>query len=107
MLAADRTTFDDRDARTAATAVETGQSRQIREAIAKLEAAGGAAFSNVVISGSGEFLARRSVEDLGMRIISLSDVLGKDFSTVAPAYALWCLAGEAQKDAPPPETPET
>lgn len=96
MICADRTTFDDRAARAAALHVQSEQTRLIREGITLLQKTAGVPFSSVVISGLGEFLARRAVEDLGMRIISLSDVLGNDLSTVAPAYALWCLAGDNQ-----------
>lgn len=52
----------------------------------------------VVISGSGEFLARRLIERLGWScaVRSLSDELGPVLSQVAPAHALAVLAQEQQ-----------
>ncbi len=52
----------------------------------------------VVLSGAGEFLAREllQVVDYQGRIVALSEVLGPELSTVAPAYA---VAHLARKDA--------
>ena len=51
-----------------------------------------------VISGCGEFLAREALQGLSNRprkIISLSEELGPELSTVAPAYALTQLLNQA------------
>jgi len=53
----------------------------------------------VVLSGAGEFLARELLRlvDYQGRVVAVSEVLGQELSTVAPAYAVACLA---QNDAP-------
>ena len=52
-----------------------------------------------VISGCGEFLAREAllgVSSQPREIISLSEELGPELSTVAPAYALTQLLNQAE-----------
>jgi probable H4MPT-linked C1 transfer pathway protein len=53
---------------------------------------------SVVVSGSGEFLARKvaasAVPSLVATVISLADELGSELSTCAPAYAVAVLASE-------------
>ncbi len=53
----------------------------------------------VVVSGTGEFLAREMLQEVDYRgpVMALSEVLGEELSTVAPAYA---VARLAQSDAP-------
>jgi uncharacterized hydantoinase/oxoprolinase family protein len=50
----------------------------------------------VVLSGRGEFLARRLIERLRLKcpVISLSTELGPSISRCAPAHALAVLARE-------------
>ena len=50
-----------------------------------------------VVSGVGEFLARRLVGELwpADRVVSLSENMGLDVSACAPAHALAVLAREA------------
>jgi uncharacterized hydantoinase/oxoprolinase family protein len=52
---------------------------------------------NVIVSGQGEFLARRALEAHGFagEVRSLAEVLTRDASRCATAYAVAILAGEA------------
>jgi uncharacterized hydantoinase/oxoprolinase family protein len=49
----------------------------------------------IVISGSGEFLARSIVSSMTARIVSLGDLLGRAVSDAACAYAVALLAKAA------------
>jgi uncharacterized hydantoinase/oxoprolinase family protein len=55
--------------------------------------------ANLIVSGAGEFLARRVVVqmDYAGGLISLSDKIGPELSRVAPAHALAVLAREEVK----------
>jgi (4-(4-[2-(gamma-L-glutamylamino)ethyl]phenoxymethyl)furan-2-yl)methanamine synthase len=50
----------------------------------------------VLLSGSGEFLARRAIQSMGPppRVVSLTEELGETLSAVAPAHAVAALASE-------------
>ena len=50
--------------------------------------------ATAVISGGGEFLARRMLDAIGFHgsIMSLSEILGPEVSRCAPAYAVAVLA---------------
>jgi uncharacterized hydantoinase/oxoprolinase family protein len=51
-----------------------------------------------IISGSGEFLARKVVESVNAsEVISLNERLGDSVSASAPAYAVSLLAKELRK----------
>ena len=52
-----------------------------------------------IAAGSGEFLARRLLDLLGVRAISLSAEIGVEASSAACAYALAHLAREWQEEA--------
>jgi uncharacterized hydantoinase/oxoprolinase family protein len=47
-----------------------------------------------ISAGSGEFLARRLLDELGVRAVSLGDEIGPDASSAACAHALAILAQE-------------
>jgi hypothetical protein len=98
MVCADRETFTEEDAREAALFVEKEQVRQVERAIKKVMDQMGAAPRVAVISGSGEFLARRATEGLGASRVSLADKLGSGISAVAPAYALKALAQDKGRE---------
>jgi uncharacterized hydantoinase/oxoprolinase family protein len=65
-------------------------------ALAKVVARQAAPPSTIVISGRGEFLARRLISKLNLTaaVISLHDELGGLVSRCAPAHALAVLASE-------------
>ena len=95
-ICADRQLFDEHDATAAAQAVERAQ-------LAILEKAAHQVFANlpdvphtVVVSGRGEFLARKLIEHIPLeaKVVSLSEVLGQPVSQAAAAHALAVLARE-------------
>ena len=96
MLGADRETFTEADARAAAAAIKKAQIGHLKRALGKVLEAMGTRPTAVVISGSGEFLARRALAGLHLPIVSLEEKMGSGLSTVAPAYALTVLAQEDQ-----------
>ena len=97
LICADREMFDHSDAAALATVASRAQLASLepamRRAIDRLPSRPDA----VVLSGSGEFLARRLIERLGLsvRLIALSEELGPVVSRCAPAHALAVLAREA------------
>jgi probable H4MPT-linked C1 transfer pathway protein len=97
MVCADATTFSDVDARQAAEFVRDVQLEQLHGAAMQVTTSAANPFECFVVSGVGEFLARRLVRELwpAGRIISLSDRLGREVSECAPAHALAVLAREA------------
>lgn len=96
-ICADRDMVDDEDALAIARAVAEAQVEQIAEAADRVIQSLPERPTAVVLSGAGEFLARRVLERLKLstRIVSLAEQLGPDLSRVAPAHALAVLAGEA------------
>jgi len=96
-ICADRTMFNEGDAVTAAEAVRAAQSARLSAPIIQVLGRMANKPGAVVISGQGEFLARRVMEKLrlGAEFISLADKLGPDVSRCAPAHALAVLALEA------------
>jgi probable H4MPT-linked C1 transfer pathway protein len=96
MFCLDRDSFSRSDAIRAAAAVRDAQVQLLDAALSQVLAAMPAPPGMVVLSGEGEFLARRL---LSMRIvnaewISLQDVLGANVSRAAPAHALAVRARE-------------
>jgi (4-(4-[2-(gamma-L-glutamylamino)ethyl]phenoxymethyl)furan-2-yl)methanamine synthase len=93
-VCADRTLFGPDDAQAAARAVAERQRLQIARAIQAVLRRQPRPPQTVILSGSGEFLARRVVESLGLAatVISLGTILGAEKSRVATAYALATLA---------------
>jgi uncharacterized hydantoinase/oxoprolinase family protein len=96
MICADASTFSLDDARQAAAAVRDAQLDQMRVAATQVSTSTGLICQSIVISGSGEFLARRLATEVFplSRIISLRDTLGPEISASAPAHALAVLAAE-------------
>ncbi|MEX2142360.1 MAG: hydantoinase/oxoprolinase family protein [Pirellulales bacterium] len=96
MICADVTMFETVDALAAAEAIRARQTAKIGVAVAQVAARLGRAPESVILSGAGEFLARRVVERMNLRgrLISLGDELGPALSRCAPAHALAVLARE-------------
>lgn len=96
MICADASTFSLDDARQAAAAVRDAQLVQLRAATTRVSTGTGLRRQCIVISGAGEFLARRLATETCplSRIISLRDALGPEISASAPAHALAVLAAE-------------
>jgi uncharacterized hydantoinase/oxoprolinase family protein len=97
MICADRETFGDEDALAAAEAVARGQLSQLGIAARNVLRRLPGPPATIVVSGQGEFVARRLCERLQVSatIVSLTDELGKEVSQAAPAHALAVLAGES------------
>ena len=98
MVCADAATFSDKDARHASESVRDVQLAMLLSAVQQVAAGMTAVPQQFVISGAGEFLARRLVErhwPTG-RVISLADELGAEASACAPAHALAVLARETE-----------
>jgi probable H4MPT-linked C1 transfer pathway protein len=96
-ICADSSMFDEEDARRAAAAVADAQMRLVCEAMTTVIGRMTVHPSVIVVSGQGEFLARRAAERMfpGTEILSLGQRLGQSLSRAAPAHALAVLAREA------------
>ncbi len=96
-ICADRDSFSEEDARAAAEAVGRAQLAKVAVAIGQVVGRMPAPPETIVISGRGEFLARRALERMKVagKIVSLSDVLGPMLSRCATAHAVAFLAREA------------
>lgn len=96
MLCADHTSFSSEDATEAAKAVRDAQLELMGAALTKVIARQASPPTTIVISGRGEFLARRLIAKLKVTaaVISLNDELGSQVSRCAPAHALAVLASE-------------
>jgi uncharacterized hydantoinase/oxoprolinase family protein len=97
MICADRTQFDAEDALAAAVAIREAQLDRLRVAVASVTASQPHPIETVVVSGTGEFLARALVEAEwpAVRIVSLAKELGARVSACAPAHSLAVLAAES------------
>lgn len=95
-ICADREAFDEADAHAAAEAIVQAQTAKIGLALAQRTSRMKAPPATVVLSGLGEFLARRVVARAKFRpaIVSLSEKLGPALSVSAPAHALAVVARE-------------
>jgi hypothetical protein len=95
-ICADRDTFDERDARAAAEAIVQAQTAKIGLAMAQRVSRMPAPPATVIISGLGEFLARRVLEraKFAPQIVSLGEKLGAALSVAAPAHGLAVIARE-------------
>ena len=93
-ICADRTLFSRDDAQAAARAVARGQRVQIARAIGAVLRHLPRLPQTVILSGRGEFLARRVIDSLSLSadIVSLGTILGAEKSQAATAYALARLA---------------
>ncbi len=98
-ICADREMFSEADALVMAEALAQAQLKRISAIAAQLVARLTDPPRTVVISGRGEFLARRVVEKLKItkKIVSLSKELGPELSQCAPAHALAVLAREGPR----------
>ncbi len=96
MICADRDTFTEDDATTAAQAVSNGQLSKLIVAAGQVLAGLPQRPSTVIISGQGEFLARRLITRLalGSKVVSLAQEIGDSASHCAPAHALAVIARE-------------
>ena len=96
-ICADRELFEWSDAVRAAEVVAQAQLDDLAKALQQVSECLETAPQTVVISGQGEFLARRLVERClpSVEIVSLSSRLGAHVSQAAPAHALAVLAREA------------
>ncbi len=88
MVCTDRTDFSLKDAKVAARAVRDAQESVLGEAIDRVIEKLESPPSTIVVSGSGEFIARRVARSRCRRIVSLSEALGPECSAAACAVAL-------------------
>ena len=93
-ICADRHMFDDDDAMLAAAAVEKAQLTLLEKAAHQVFAGLPDVPHTVVISGCGEFLARKLIDQIPLdaQVVSLSEELGPSVSRAAAAHALAVLA---------------
>lgn len=97
LVCADEESFNHRDAAIIAEAVADVQTNQILTSIKDVVARLPGPPAKFILSGHGEFLARRALDLLGMEVpqISLSRELKPQISRCAPAHALAVIAREA------------
>jgi probable H4MPT-linked C1 transfer pathway protein len=93
MSGADLETFSEQEAKELAQEVVNRQLTALGDAVMKVASDHGIHPDTVVISGEGEFLARRVVGNA--KVISLGDQLGPEISRSACAYAVAKLAQES------------
>jgi uncharacterized hydantoinase/oxoprolinase family protein len=96
MICADGAEFPEVDAITAAQSLAKAQLSLITRGLSQVLASQTRRPQSVIVSGQGEFLARRALAELNLNcpIVSLAEKLGPKISRVAPAHALAVLAGE-------------
>jgi len=97
-ICADRTMVNLEDAVGMAQCVADAQRERIAEALEKVFGRLPSRPAGVVVSGSGEFLARRVLHKVknDAPVVSLAEKLGSDLSRAATAHALAVLAAETQ-----------
>ncbi len=88
MVCTDRTDFSLKDAKVAARALRDAQESVLGEAIDRVIEMLESPPSTIVVSGSGEFIARGVARSRCRRIVSLSEALGPECSAAACAVAL-------------------
>ena len=95
-ICADTEDFTIADFEQAARAIRDAQQDELVKCIGTVTGAMSGGVGTVVVSGSGEFLARRVVAKalLAGAVISLSERLGAETSQCGPAYAVAVLAEE-------------
>ena len=95
-ICADREMFSEADAERVAGALCASQTLNLAAAARAVIERMSYPPHTVVLSGSGEFLARRVLSQLSIapRIVSLAENLGEDITRCAPAHALAVLAYE-------------
>ena len=102
MLGGDRETIEDEVLIQFAVTLYQRQLGQIVRAVRQVREGLDEELTRVIVSGSGEFLAKRAIKDAlpdfaEDRIVSLTADLGERLSTCAPAYALAVLAQERRQ----------
>jgi probable H4MPT-linked C1 transfer pathway protein len=96
MRCADLETSTPQECRAMAEEVMVRQSLLLQDAIARVSLRLPQLPRTFVLSGSGEFLARKGLpREEGVRVASLAQELGPDLSTAACAYAVVVLASES------------
>jgi len=97
MICADSETFNHRDAVLLAQSAADTQAARVASAIEGVVSRLPGPPTACILSGHGEFLARRALDELliSPRIVSLHDELGAKVSRCAPCHALAILAREA------------
>jgi probable H4MPT-linked C1 transfer pathway protein len=98
MRCADTEAFSLDDARALAQEVRARQLKKLREGWDQATRGLPSSPAVAIVAGSGEFLARRLLDLLGVRAISLSMEIGAEASTAACAFALAQLARERGED---------
>ncbi len=95
-ICADREIFTESDAQAVAESLAQAQLKKIAAIAAQLIARLQQPPETVIISGRGEFLARRVLDEVKLKakVISLTKELGPELSYCAPAHALAVLARE-------------
>jgi len=96
MICADPEQLDQADALVMSQSFADAQASDIRAAVRKVVDRMPSLPQTVVLSGHGEFVARRVLSKSGLQtqVISLTEHLGPDMSRAATAYALAALARE-------------
>lgn len=97
-ICADRTMVSYEDAVQMAQCIADAQYKQIAEALQAVLSRLGERPAGVVVSGIGEFLARRVLQQVRIEspVVSLSRELGSEVSRAATAHALAVIAAETQ-----------
>ena len=95
MVCADHANFSLKDAKVAARAVRDAQASLIGEAIDRVIERLESSPSTIVVSGNGEFIARRLARSRSSGIVSLGEVLGPTGSAAACAVALAAITRES------------
>jgi uncharacterized hydantoinase/oxoprolinase family protein len=96
MVAADAEEFNHRDAVLVAQAAAEAQAARLAAGIRQIVESLAAPPQKIILSGHGEFLARRALEALHLTLptVSLTTELGFISSRCAPAHGLAVLARE-------------
>jgi probable H4MPT-linked C1 transfer pathway protein len=99
MICADEQQFNDDDAMQCARHTMQTQLESLAESVRRVTANWNEPPQTVILSGEGEFLARRLLTYLGWssNLISLKDQIGEACSQCAPAHAVATLAAEDPK----------
>lgn len=98
-ICADRESFSDEDAEAAASAIARAQAAKISVAVQGVMRGMQMRPTTIVISGQGEFLARRLLDRLRLPadVISLAEKLGPEVSRCATAHALAVMSREGAR----------
>ena len=96
-ICADSEQFNHRDAVAMAQSLAERQAELLTEAMERVLQRVGETPQSIVICGLGEFLARRAIEQFGLKssVISLRQQLGRSMSRCATAHALAVIAQES------------